>query len=221
MYHFSPFLYSVNTSLVISPQSLAPPIIATSATPLTSIPPASHVPPLPSTDINAVSSTDSVSTVLSPRLSGGSYTSGTLTPDETNILQSPVTSSILPVTSSILPVTSSILPVTIPVSTSLAVISSLSLPVSSSVSPVTSTAITNSIGLRVQDEEEEIEEDISNTLDGGGVATDDIDDVSFRELLPSEAHLRERRRRRLNSTGSDISDTPISQVIILTIINAY
>ena len=93
---------------------------------------------------------------------------------------------------------------------------------SSSVSPVTSTAITNSIGLRVQDEEEEIEEDISNTLDGGGVATDDIDDVSFRELLPSETHLRERRRRRrLNSTGSDISDTPISQVIILTIINAY
>ena len=87
---------------------------------------------------------------------------------------------------------------------------------------MTSTAITNSIGLRVQDEEEEIEEDISNTLDGGGVATDDIDDVSFRELLPSEAHLRERRRRRrLNSTGSDISDTPISQVIILTIINAY
>ena len=87
---------------------------------------------------------------------------------------------------------------------------------------MTSTAITNSIGLRVQDEEEEIEEDISNTLDGGCVATDDIDDVSFRELLPSEAHLRERRRRRrLNSTGSDISDTPISQVIILTIINAY
>ena len=108
---------------------------------------------------------------------------------------------------------------TIPVTSSI----SLSLPVTSSVSPVTSPAITNSIGLRVQDEEEEIEEDISNTLDGGGVANDDIDDVSFRELLPSEAHLRERRRRRrrLNSTSSDISDTPISQVIILTIINGY
>ena len=87
--------YSLNTLLMTSPMSLPPTSITTTITSHTpSIPPVSHVPsrPRPLTtviDLPPVSSSDSVSTLLSPRLSGGSKssrTSGTLTPDETQNL---------------------------------------------------------------------------------------------------------------------------------------
>ena len=154
-----------------SPMSLPPTSIITTTTRTQSIPPVSHVPshPRPLTtiiDLPPVASSDSVSTLLSPRLSGGSKssrTSGTLTPDDTQ-------------------------------------------------------NISNN-GAILASHEEEIEEEIEGGTSvtdegeesgGGGDkdgANDDIDDVSFRELLPSEAHRRQQRRR-LNSNSSDVSDIP-------------